>query len=169
MFLGLFFLFYHQVIVALSEKSRSHIPYRNSMMTSVLRDRQELQKFQCTHTLAVASQTNNILLIILFENMFWFTVLPGVLRDHTLLSSQQRHVSLRTCAKFCFQLCTVHLRQSFHKQITFYFNLFFCFVVICSLGGNCMTTMIATCSVEKKNLDVSYLSVSTNINIMYCS
>lgn len=27
-----------QVIVALSERSRSHIPYRNSMMTSVLRD-----------------------------------------------------------------------------------------------------------------------------------
>lgn len=27
-----------QVIVALSEKHRSHIPYRNSMMTSVLRD-----------------------------------------------------------------------------------------------------------------------------------
>lgn len=27
------------MIVALSEKSRSHIPYRNSMMTSVLRDR----------------------------------------------------------------------------------------------------------------------------------
>lgn len=51
-----------QVIVALSEKSRSHIPYRNSMMTSVLRD---------------------------------------------------------------------------------------------SLGGNCMTTMIATCSLEKKNLDES--------------
>ncbi|XP_078675043.1 kinesin-like protein KIF6 isoform X2 [Branchiostoma floridae x Branchiostoma belcheri] len=51
-----------QVIVALSEKSRSHIPYRNSMMTSVLRD---------------------------------------------------------------------------------------------SLGGNCMTTMIATCSVEKKNIDES--------------
>ncbi len=23
-----------------------------------------------------------------------------------------------------------------------------------SLGGNCMTTMIATCSVDKKNLDV---------------
>lgn len=51
-----------QVIVALSEKSRSHIPYRNSMMTSVLRD---------------------------------------------------------------------------------------------SLGGNCMTTMIATCSLEKKNIDES--------------
>ncbi|XP_071801723.1 kinesin-like protein KIF6 [Asterias amurensis] len=51
-----------QVIVALSEKSRSHIPYRNSMMTSVLRD---------------------------------------------------------------------------------------------SLGGNCMTTMVATCSVEKKNIDES--------------
>ncbi|XP_065061437.1 kinesin-like protein KIF6 [Rhopilema esculentum] len=51
-----------QVIIALSEKSRSHIPYRNSMMTSVLRD---------------------------------------------------------------------------------------------SLGGNCMTTMIATCSVEKKNIDES--------------
>ncbi|XP_071963656.1 kinesin-like protein KIF6 [Antedon mediterranea] len=51
-----------QVIVALSEKSRQHIPYRNSMMTSVLRD---------------------------------------------------------------------------------------------SLGGNCMTTMIATCSVEKKNIDES--------------
>lgn len=27
-----------QVITALSEKNRSHIPYRNSMMTSVLRD-----------------------------------------------------------------------------------------------------------------------------------
>ena len=27
-----------QVIVALGEKTRSHIPYRNSMMTSVLRD-----------------------------------------------------------------------------------------------------------------------------------
>ncbi|XP_033125749.1 kinesin-like protein KIF6 [Anneissia japonica] len=51
-----------QVIVALSEKTRQHIPYRNSMMTSVLRD---------------------------------------------------------------------------------------------SLGGNCMTTMIATCSVEKKNIDES--------------
>jgi len=49
------------VIVALAEKNRSHVPYRNSMMTSVLRD---------------------------------------------------------------------------------------------SLGGNCMTTMIATCSLEKKNLDV---------------
>jgi len=31
--------FLEQVIIALSEKSRSHIPYRNSMMTSVLRDR----------------------------------------------------------------------------------------------------------------------------------
>ncbi|RMX61147.1 hypothetical protein pdam_00016689 [Pocillopora damicornis] len=51
-----------QVIVALSEKSRSHIPYRNSMMTSVLRD---------------------------------------------------------------------------------------------SLGGNCMTSMIATCSLDRKNLDES--------------
>ena len=50
-----------QVIVALSEKNRSHIPYRNSMMTSVLRD---------------------------------------------------------------------------------------------SLGGNCMTTMIATCSVDKRNIEV---------------
>ena len=50
------------MIVALSEKSRSHIPYRNSMMTSVLRD---------------------------------------------------------------------------------------------SLGGNCMTTMIATCSIERTNIDVS--------------
>eukprot|EP00794_Sanderia_malayensis_P020071 gene20071-22040_t len=51
-----------QVIIALSEKSRSHIPYRNSMMTSVLRD---------------------------------------------------------------------------------------------SLGGNCMTSMVATCSVEKRNIDES--------------
>lgn len=51
-----------QVIVALSEKNRSHVPYRNSMMTSVLRD---------------------------------------------------------------------------------------------SLGGNCMTTMIATCSVEKRNAEES--------------
>lgn len=50
------------MIVALSEKTRQHIPYRNSMMTSVLRD---------------------------------------------------------------------------------------------SLGGNCMTSMIATCSIEKKNIDVS--------------
>ncbi|XP_074650742.1 kinesin-like protein KIF6 [Tubulanus polymorphus] len=54
--------FLEQVIVALSEKGRTHIPYRNSMMTSVLRD---------------------------------------------------------------------------------------------SLGGNCMTTMIATCSVEKRNIDES--------------
>ncbi|XP_036398153.1 kinesin-like protein KIF6 [Megalops cyprinoides] len=30
--------FLEQVIIALSEKNRSHIPYRNSMMTSVLRD-----------------------------------------------------------------------------------------------------------------------------------
>lgn len=30
--------FLEQVIIALSEKSRQHIPYRNSMMTSVLRD-----------------------------------------------------------------------------------------------------------------------------------
>lgn len=30
--------FIFQVIIALSEKSRQHIPYRNSMMTSVLRD-----------------------------------------------------------------------------------------------------------------------------------
>ncbi|CAI8004769.1 Kinesin-like protein KIF6, partial [Geodia barretti] len=52
--------FLEQVIVALSDKSRSHVPYRNSMMTSVLRD---------------------------------------------------------------------------------------------SLGGNCMTSMIATCSVEKRNID----------------
>ncbi|XP_025103879.1 kinesin-like protein KIF6 isoform X2 [Pomacea canaliculata] len=51
-----------QVIVALSEKNRQHVPYRNSLMTSVLRD---------------------------------------------------------------------------------------------SLGGNCMTTMIATCSMEKKNMDES--------------
>ena len=51
-----------QVIIALADKTRQHIPYRNSMMTSVLRD---------------------------------------------------------------------------------------------SLGGNCMTTMIATCAIERKNLDVS--------------
>ena len=57
-----FYLCLTQVIVALAEKGRRHIPYRNSMMTSVLRD---------------------------------------------------------------------------------------------SLGGNCMTSMIATCSVEKKNIDVS--------------
>ncbi|XP_033735819.1 kinesin-like protein KIF6 [Pecten maximus] len=54
--------FLEQVITALSDKNRQHIPYRNSMMTSVLRD---------------------------------------------------------------------------------------------SLGGNCMTTMIATCSIEKRNLDES--------------
>ncbi|XP_052766060.1 kinesin-like protein KIF6 isoform X1 [Mya arenaria] len=54
--------FLEQVIISLSDKSRSHIPYRNSMMTSVLRD---------------------------------------------------------------------------------------------SLGGNCMTTMIATCSIDKRNMDES--------------
>ena len=54
-------VFVLQVILALSEKNRQHVPYRNSMMTSVLRD---------------------------------------------------------------------------------------------SLGGNCMTTMIATCSMEKRNMDV---------------
>lgn len=32
------FLLLFQVIIALAEKNRSHIPYRNSMMTSVLRD-----------------------------------------------------------------------------------------------------------------------------------
>ena len=63
LFLVLFpFNLFPQVIVALSDKKRQHIPYRNSMMTSVLRD---------------------------------------------------------------------------------------------SLGGNCMTTMIATVSVENKNVDVS--------------
>ena len=50
------------MIIALADKTRQHIPYRNSMMTSVLRD---------------------------------------------------------------------------------------------SLGGNCMTTMIATCAIDKRNLDVS--------------
>ena len=62
-----------QVIVALAEKNRTHVPYRNSMMTSVLRD---------------------------------------------------------------------------------------------SLGGNCMTTMIATCSVEKKNLDVSDTTPHPSDNIL---
>lgn len=56
--------FLEHVIIALTEKGRTHIPYRNSMMTSILRD---------------------------------------------------------------------------------------------SLGGNCMTSMIATCSVEKANIDVSFL------------
>ena len=57
------------MIVALAEKNRTHVPYRNSMMTSVLRD---------------------------------------------------------------------------------------------SLGGNCMTTMIATCSAERKNMDViiSYIKIA---------
>jgi len=55
------------VIIALSESRRQHIPYRNSMMTSVLRD---------------------------------------------------------------------------------------------SLGGNCMTTMIANCSVDRANIDVSYTSLT---------
>ena len=63
-------VFYLQVIVALSEKSRTHVPYRNSMMTSVLRD---------------------------------------------------------------------------------------------SLGGNCMTTMIATCSVERPNIDVSFMIIKHNL------
>ena len=58
-----------QVIIALADKTRQHIPYRNSMMTSVLRD---------------------------------------------------------------------------------------------SLGGNCMTTMIATCAIDKRNLDVSILQLMGN-------
>ena len=53
------------MIIALADKTRQHIPYRNSMMTSVLRD---------------------------------------------------------------------------------------------SLGGNCMTTMIATCAIDKRNLDVSIVA-----------
>ena len=62
------------MIVALSEKARSHIPYRNSMMTSVLRD---------------------------------------------------------------------------------------------SLGGNCMTTMIATVSVDNRNLEVCPLSLPSVPPLMY--
>ncbi|CAH1790685.1 unnamed protein product [Owenia fusiformis] len=65
--------FLEQVIVTLSEKGRSHIPYRNSMMTSVLRD---------------------------------------------------------------------------------------------SLGGNCMTTMIATCSAEKKNIDINHIP-EYNLNMRF--
>ena len=64
-----------KVIVALSEKSRVHIPYRNTMMTSVLRDR--------------CSRNSRII---------------------------YGHVSF-------------------------------------SLGGNCMTSMIATCAVERTNID----------------
>lgn len=63
-----------QVIISLADKSRQHIPYRNSMMTSVLRD---------------------------------------------------------------------------------------------SLGGNCMTTMIATCSVEKKNIDVSQGEVTLDAQNLF--
>ena len=66
---NVFFSLSFQVIVALSDKKRQHIPYRNSMMTSVLRD---------------------------------------------------------------------------------------------SLGGNCMTTMIATVSVENKNVDVSAFFLPTH-------
>lgn len=41
-----------------------------------------------------------------------------------------------------------------------------------SLGGNCMTSMIATCSVEKKNIDVSiivfnYFSNQTYLSFFY--
>nr|XP_025042145.1 kinesin-like protein KIF6 isoform X4 [Pelodiscus sinensis] len=37
-YINLSLLYLEQVIIALAEKHRSHIPYRNSMMTSVLRD-----------------------------------------------------------------------------------------------------------------------------------
>ncbi|MEQ2188663.1 Kinesin- protein 6, partial [Goodea atripinnis] len=64
-----------QVIIALSEKNRSHIPYRNSMLTSVLRD---------------------------------------------------------------------------------------------SLGGNCMTTMIATIAVDKRNLDVRISTPWSCLDTFFC-
>ena len=42
-----------QVIVALSEKSRVHIPYRNSMMTSILRDRYIFVHLYIVHLLYI--------------------------------------------------------------------------------------------------------------------
>ena len=65
-----------KVIVALSEKSRVHIPYRNTMMTSVLRDR-----------------------------------------------------------------CGSGITRIIYDHVSF------------SLGGNCMTSMIATCAIERTNID----------------
>ena len=42
-----------QVIVALSEKNRSHIPYRNSMMTLMLRDRYGTARYKMQRTPSV--------------------------------------------------------------------------------------------------------------------
>ena len=43
-----------------------------------------------------------------------------------------------------------------------------CVLSTCSLGGNCMTTMIATCSVEKKYMDVRMHELCHCIVIQCC-
>lgn len=43
---------------------------------------------------------------------------------------------------------------AFLMDFVFALACLYMFVSIYSLGGNCMTTMIATCAVEKKNIDV---------------
>ena len=52
-----------QVIVALSEKSRVHIPYRNSMMTSILRDR---YIFVHVHVLYILASTCTMYMYLVF-------------------------------------------------------------------------------------------------------
>jgi len=51
-------------------------------------------------------------------------------------------------------------------------SLFYFFWLSSSLGGNCKTTMIATCAVDKKNIDVSELEkvwdLSSMFIIWYC-
>ena len=47
---------------------------------------------------------------------------------------------------------TSYQKTWFHIAVESYWKCSF----VCSLGGNCMTTMIATCSLEKKNIDVRW-------------
>ena len=99
-----------QVIVALSEKSRTHIPYRNSMLTSVLRDR-------CF-----------IKLLPLFTN-FNSTVIPRY--SCTRLQGNRHHIWFMTAYDFMAKVIDVslsffrkhpHFRQLTRLSVYVFFN-----------------------------------------------